>query len=759
MDFSYNPRQPLITPNNAYTNRPTDDYSDDLYGLGTEPTALAELKALVIHLSKNKVPGPLVMRLEKEFNLRVGGGGESTLYQASKDFTAQLHAITAHRDRADTFIGDPCSFGNNARTVGRDFQVSPRLAQSMTFWRTSLVKRPRSDRGYKLGNQVRTAFTEIRLLSLPSLRRNPHIVTLRAWGLCLDSLENPALEVSRLPLLILEKARFDLSNFITSPFYTETSYSDLCTICLGIGLGLEALHAEGINHGDIKTQNVLLFESSSPQDGKFMSKSRWRPKLCDLGSATMPKDRITDSMRIYRGTEGWKPPESIPKVPLENLEMCDLFTYGLVVWCLFVGQRSSPLPDQDEQNPATSTIQAHDATYTIAERALLSYYGLTKSNVGLQVSPMAGASTKSPQELSAEDPMLRMTRKPHLNLSQDQGKVQIEHILLVLRETLSHDPEQRHHQPWQFMDLERYSAIDGVSQLTKTSIAPSPTSGSLVMGLLMKYCCTGVRLFDDLIPLYNWTKRVTTLCTRSFLPLLWSRVETDPGYTAREETFIKVHASLNDSLCDYRDGRSATRLAVDDIHSICDFGHHQNDQCYDFGPLIRLRHILLGEISATDTTLENRLDYLYAYARLRSRVRLCCWKRSDQAFDVSSLDDAAVPKFPIAQTWLVQEYRLLCVTSEKVDLATLAWLCRGEVAHAAVRDIPSHCRAALWGRLFSRKFNAADRTERMVLFLEQGHEIWRFIQRGSKTRSVPMSRSVAHTVACLVYHNRLCAPR
>ena len=296
---------------------------------------LQVLKVLLDTLYSNGIPGPSLVRLEKEFNLLAGEGGEGKIYGASTDFQQKLASISLKSEKR-------------------------RLVESAKVWQNCVIKRLRSDRSRDLAFQVISAHTEIRLLSKKSLRGHPNVVKLLGWALCLDSLETTSSSIPRLPLLILEKAEFDLRGFLVSPDYDHTSYVDLCAICLGIGQGLQALHTEDVAHGDVKPANILIFDQYASNPNKQAVTCRWLPKLCDFGLTVMFKrDGNNPGLQRYQGTVGWRSPECYLDSPLVSLQLCDVFAYGLVTWCVFIGNPSSPIPTKMSHDEESAVVKDH----------------------------------------------------------------------------------------------------------------------------------------------------------------------------------------------------------------------------------------------------------------------------------------------------------------------------------------------------------------------------------------------------------------
>src|SRR5262249_45536857 len=90
--------------------------------------------------------------------------------------------------------------------------------------------------------------------------------------------------------------------------------------------GLTALHYFGVVHGDIKPENILLFEDRE--------KRKLIAKICDFGSSGV--EISEDSTR--GATEAWSPPE-FPGSYFDKVAKAtwDVYSFGLVACYLATG--------------------------------------------------------------------------------------------------------------------------------------------------------------------------------------------------------------------------------------------------------------------------------------------------------------------------------------------------------------------------------------------------------------------------------------
>ena len=131
------------------------------------------------------------------------------------------------------------------------------------------------------------------------------------------------------PELIVELAACVNDKPLTLEVYVSMNIGSLTletkTMLLAdIASGLAALYALGVVHGDIKPENILLFE----KDSGFVA------KISDFGFCIAGDE---DLETAKGGTPYWNAPECVPEAPpelrqyrVENTR--DYFSYGLLIW-------------------------------------------------------------------------------------------------------------------------------------------------------------------------------------------------------------------------------------------------------------------------------------------------------------------------------------------------------------------------------------------------------------------------------------------
>ncbi|CAI7612993.1 unnamed protein product [Penicillium pancosmium] len=159
---------------------------------------------------------------------------------------------------------------------------------------------------------------EVHVLTHDPIRKHPNIISLISFEWMFWPGEEPSLS----PQLCLERSELgDLAGFQRSH---SLSYHEKKKIFLDVAHGLVALHDSGVVHGDIKSENVLVFE----HEGVYQA------KLCDFGFAVFLADIKEDKACLLGGTSPWTAPEFRRKLPYPHyfLKFTDVYSLGLLLW-------------------------------------------------------------------------------------------------------------------------------------------------------------------------------------------------------------------------------------------------------------------------------------------------------------------------------------------------------------------------------------------------------------------------------------------
>lgn len=94
---------------------------------------------------------------------------------------------------------------------------------------------------------------------------------------------------------------------------------------MGIAQGLSAIHRSGVIHGDIKPENILLFR-----------KPTLHAKIADFSHSLLDTG---ETRRLVGGTDKYAAPGWKRAAPTGHLLKTDVYSYGLVVSELMLGNR------------------------------------------------------------------------------------------------------------------------------------------------------------------------------------------------------------------------------------------------------------------------------------------------------------------------------------------------------------------------------------------------------------------------------------
>jgi serine/threonine protein kinase len=162
---------------------------------------------------------------------------------------------------------------------------------------------------------LHTFITELRILSAPPLRSHRNIVRILGihWD-CFD-IECPQ------PLILLERADYNLRNFQDT--FPELPFESKRTIALDVAEGLTALHSNGIIHGDVKVENILVTLEPT-----------LTAKLADFSHSIFDTG---ETRRLVGGTELYAAPEWMLPAPTYMLRQSDVYSYGIMFSNLMAG--------------------------------------------------------------------------------------------------------------------------------------------------------------------------------------------------------------------------------------------------------------------------------------------------------------------------------------------------------------------------------------------------------------------------------------
>ena len=183
---------------------------------------------------------------------------------------------------------------------------------------------------------MNSLYRELLALSHHSLRSHPNIVRLLYYDLVDDGDKN-------IPTLIMERAKYgSLAGHLEAGI--AMTEENKISLCADVTAGLVALHQAEIVHGDVKADNVLVFESPDPH-------RRFLAKLTDFGSIVSIAPSDVGTSRYY-GTRLYNAPEVDEQsgnktLGADGLVKCDAYSLGLLIMHIITGELSESLTAQD----------------------------------------------------------------------------------------------------------------------------------------------------------------------------------------------------------------------------------------------------------------------------------------------------------------------------------------------------------------------------------------------------------------------------
>ncbi|KAL9613283.1 MAG: hypothetical protein Q9167_002192 [Letrouitia subvulpina] len=202
-----------------------------------------------------------------------------------------------------TVLGQGASFLVNGAEVPWDYTdpITKKLyPQGMTVaFKRAILNQDMTD---PTADRIRVLFNELLTMYHPPLRSHPNIVKLH--GIAFET-EGPADGMTVMPVLVPECAELgNLAEVLETARKEDRAlaFDDKISLCIDIAHGLEILHACDIVHGDVKCENVLIFENDNELDNGD-SKGKQAPELS-------------------RGNY----------LKLEAAKRTDIYSFGMLIW-------------------------------------------------------------------------------------------------------------------------------------------------------------------------------------------------------------------------------------------------------------------------------------------------------------------------------------------------------------------------------------------------------------------------------------------
>jgi serine/threonine protein kinase len=205
-----------------------------------------------------------------------------------------------------------------------------------------------------LPRSYRALANELRVLSHPPLMKHKNIVKLNTIGWT----RVDPVGATWMPIVFLELAELGtLTQYLSE---NQLGVDRKLEISRNVGHGLQALHACGIAHGDLKFDNVLVFKG---EDGQVNA------KLSDFGCSFINDDEDRGTAKISAGTKPWNSPELGEEVPISRLPQVDAYSFGLLVWRVFLNGRNpfEGFEEEGIEQRKAQNLLVSDATLSLED--------------------------------------------------------------------------------------------------------------------------------------------------------------------------------------------------------------------------------------------------------------------------------------------------------------------------------------------------------------------------------------------------------
>ncbi|KAI3316853.1 kinase-like domain-containing protein [Xylariaceae sp. AK1471] len=173
---------------------------------------------------------------------------------------------------------------------------------------------------------------ELRILANPKLRDHPNLP--RVLGVFFREEERPA---GIRPCVLFDFAFSDLKQYLTSQRSVGILPQELARFASNVANGIGALHSCGLVHGDVKPENILLFD----RDGVLTA------AVGDLGTCGIS----SQVSGVIPGSIRFCAPEYYSRsffASYVNKPSRDVYNFGLLLWSMLTSCKELPFPAEEQ---------------------------------------------------------------------------------------------------------------------------------------------------------------------------------------------------------------------------------------------------------------------------------------------------------------------------------------------------------------------------------------------------------------------------
>jgi serine/threonine protein kinase len=229
-------------------------------------------------------------------------------------------------NKHQTTLGYGSSFSVTRCISGADDDI-PGVG-NLVFKRTIPTSTEQS--AHQIQKRLQSLMLELRVLAHHPIRQHENIV--KFLGIAWET--DPLDLARRWPVIIMEHATYGtLSDFLNPTDSVTIPFKQKVSLALDVVLGLKALHACGILHGDVKADNVLIFRNREPDA------SNQRPihaKVADFGGVLFD---MQATLAVPSGTRPWNAPEWRERLSPVSLLKTDIYSLGFLIFRIMADGR------------------------------------------------------------------------------------------------------------------------------------------------------------------------------------------------------------------------------------------------------------------------------------------------------------------------------------------------------------------------------------------------------------------------------------
>ncbi|RFU74987.1 serine threonine kinase [Trichoderma arundinaceum] len=181
---------------------------------------------------------------------------------------------------------------------------------------------------------LRAVISEVIILGHPEIRGHPNVV--RLVGVCFEIDRQTKIPW---PVLVFQKAEYgDLKKFMDSPRGRELGLRERLDLCVDIAAAITLMHREGIIHGDIKPENVLVFAEEA--------NDKVKARVTDFGYSTLHASNSTEAQIRLPYSVPWNAPETVSDrdrlFTVHDAKLTDVYSFGMLcIWMIFPNLRDA----------------------------------------------------------------------------------------------------------------------------------------------------------------------------------------------------------------------------------------------------------------------------------------------------------------------------------------------------------------------------------------------------------------------------------